>query len=73
MYHNSYQFGKAYQEEMLREAGVKDVQEIEGIIQNQAKGEGLLRRMIGGLFARKQETKPAPSISVQKANRSFGG
>lgn len=73
MYHNSHQFGKAYQEEMLREAGVKDKHEIEGIIQSQPQGQGLLRRMVSGLFGRKKVAKPTPSLAVREPRRSLSG
>jgi hypothetical protein len=71
MYHNSHHFGKARQEEMLRAAGFKEQQEFEGIIRSQPKGQGLLRRMIGGLFGRKRETKPASTISIQEPRHSL--
>jgi hypothetical protein len=71
MYHNSYRFGKARQEELLRVAGFKEEHDIEGIIRSQPKGQGLLRRMIGGLFGRKREAKPAETIPIQKPGHSL--
>jgi hypothetical protein len=72
MYHD-YRFGKAYQEEMLREAGVKDIREFEGTIQRRVKGQGLLRRMIGRWAGRKVETKSASPVSIQKAGHTLRG
>jgi hypothetical protein len=71
MYHNSYRYGKAHQEELLRVAGVKENQEIEGIIRSQPKGQGLLRRMIGGILGRKRVRKPAPTITIQEPRHSL--
>jgi len=60
MYNGSNHFGRAYQEELLRAAGVGDGQVNESRRQNQSQGPGLLRRLLSGLFGRKREVEPFP-------------
>jgi hypothetical protein len=67
MYNGSNHFGKAYQEELLRTAGVGDEQGIAGRRQSQSREPGLLIKLLGGLFGRRR-AEPA----LDGAQRSTG-
>jgi hypothetical protein len=71
MYNGSNQFGKAYQEEMRRIAGVGDEQENEARRQIRSQEQGLLRRLLGGLFGRRKEAEPAQPLSIREPRRSM--
>ena len=63
MYTNLHEFGKAYQDELQRAAGVYDEGQIEGRRKSRPKGHGLLRRLVGRLSNRKREQKAnSPAI-----------
>lgn len=67
MYNGSNHFGRAYQEELLRAAGVGDGQVNESHRQNQSLEAGLLRRLLRGLFGRKRGVEPfLPELSGEK-------
>lgn len=65
MYHNSHQFGKAYQEELLRVAGVKDEQEFGGRIQEQ--------KLQGGIVVRRKMVRPSSPTSNPDSGGSLKG
>jgi hypothetical protein len=65
MYHDSYKFGKANQEELLRVAGFKNAEEFEGTIQSQRR-QGFLSRVFSLRFRRKTEAQPAPLVQIHK-------
>jgi hypothetical protein len=71
--YGSDRFGKAYQEEMLRVAGVKDEHEYEGIIQSMPRRPGVISRIFGGLFGRKREAQPASQVPIKKSRRPVSG
>jgi hypothetical protein len=71
MYNGSNQFGKAYQEEMRRIAGVGDEQENEARRQIRSQERGLLSRLFGGLIGRRKEAEPAQTISMRQTRRSM--
>jgi hypothetical protein len=50
MYHGSSHFSKAYQDELLREAGVYDEPGIKIRRPVRSQQPGLLRRLVGGIF-----------------------
>jgi hypothetical protein len=63
MYTNLHEFGKAYQGELQRVAGVGDELQVEGRRKGRPKGQGLLRRLVSSLFGRKREQKAdSPAI-----------
>ena len=70
MYNGSNHFGKAYQDEMRRVAGVFDEQEIEIRRQTRSKEPGLLRQLFGWIGQSKQ-AKPALTVSLQKTQSKF--
>jgi hypothetical protein len=65
MYHGSYQFGKAYQEEMRRIAGVDDEQDNEIRAQRRSQKQ----RLPGGLSGRKKKAR-SDSPTIWIPNRS---
>jgi hypothetical protein len=70
MYNGSNHFGKAYQDEMRRVAGVFDEQEIEIRRQTRSQEPGLLRRLFGRIGQRKQ-AKPALTVSLHEPQPKF--
>lgn len=70
MYHGSSHFGKAYQDELLREAGVFDEQGIEIRRPIRSRQPGLLRRLLGGIF-RTGAQKPASPVITQQHHSIF--
>jgi len=73
MYTNLHEFGKAYQGELQRAAGVYDEGQIEGKRKSRAKGQGLLRRLVGMLSNRKREAKPVSSAPFREPHSSWIG
>ena len=71
MYNGSNHFGRAYQEEMQRVAGVWDEREAEARRQRKSQEQGLLRRLLGGLFGRRKEAEPAPGSSLREPRPSL--
>jgi hypothetical protein len=71
MYNGSNQFGKAYQEEMRRIAGVWDEQENEARRQIRSQERGLLSRLLGGLIGRREESEPTQPLSIRGPRRSM--
>jgi hypothetical protein len=70
MYNGSNHFGKAYQDEMRRVAGVFDEQEIEIRRQTRSQEPGLLRRLLGWIGQSKQ-AKPVLTVSLQEHSPKF--
>jgi hypothetical protein len=70
MYNGSNHFGKAYQDEMRRVAGVFDEQEIEIRRQTRSQEPGLLRRLFGRIGQSKQ-AKPVLTVSLQRPESRF--
>jgi len=67
MYNGSNHFGKAYQEELLRTAGVGEDPEIKQFRQSQPREAGLLRRLLGKLFGSRKEAEPSlPELPHQQ-------
>lgn len=54
MYNGSNHFGRAYQEELLRAADFEDGREREG--RRQSHKPGMLSRLLGAIFRRREET-----------------
>jgi hypothetical protein len=73
MYTNLHEFGKAYQGELRRAAGVYDEGQIEGGRKSRAKGPGLLRRLVGRLSNRKREQKADSPIALGEPHSSWIG
>jgi hypothetical protein len=71
MYNGSNHFGRAYQEEMQRVAGVWDEREAEARRLRKSQEQGLLRRLLGGLFGRRKEAEPAPGSSLREPRTSL--
>lgn len=58
MYNGSTHFGRAYQEELLRTAGVGDEQGGPRLQRSQSEEPGVLVRLLTRLFGRKKEIQP---------------
>lgn len=71
MYNGSNHFGRAYQEEMHRIAGVSDEHQIEGRWRRKPQEGGLLRRLFGWLSRRGKETQPASPTSIREPRTSM--
>lgn len=71
MYNGSNHFGRAYQEEMQRVAGVGDERQAEAHRQKRSQEQGLLRRLLGGLFGRRKEAEPAPDKALREPRISL--
>jgi hypothetical protein len=59
MYNGSNHFDKAYQEELLRTAGVGEDPEIKQFRKSRPRKAGLLYRLLGRLFGRRKEAEPS--------------
>jgi hypothetical protein len=67
MYNGSNHFGRAYQEELLRVAGVGEEQAVTGRRKKQSREPGLLTRLLSGLFGRRKESQPSlPELSRER-------
>ena len=66
MYHGSYRFGKAHQEELLRVAGIKNTEEFEGTIQSHPRRRELISHVFSMLSRRKRKAQPATLVQIHK-------
>jgi len=73
MYNGSNHFGRAYQDELLRTAGVWDQQELEARKQTQSHEQSLMRRLLGRLLRRRKAVQPSPQGLVKEQQSSFSG
>jgi hypothetical protein len=73
MFHGSSHFGRAYQEELHRIAGVSDEQESEGVQVSRDRGPGILSLILGRLFSRRREAKRTAPASMREQHSTFGG
>jgi hypothetical protein len=71
----SNHFGRAYQDELLRTAGVWDQRELEARKQKQSQSQeqGLMRRLLGRLLRRREAVQPASQGLVREQNSYFSG
>jgi hypothetical protein len=73
MYTNLHEFGKAYQGELQRVAGVGDELQVEGRRKGRPKGQGLLRRLLSSLSGRKREQKADSPVVLGEPHSSWIG
>ena len=66
MFNGSTQFGRAYQEEMLRTAGFQDGGRLEAHRRDWPQKLALLSRLLGGLFRPRTETPDSQAGPTQK-------
>jgi hypothetical protein len=72
MYNGSNHFGKAYQEELLRTAGVGEDPEIKQFRQSRPRKVGLLHRLLSRLFGSRKEAEPSLPELPQKQQSLMG-
>jgi hypothetical protein len=71
MYTNLHDFGKAYQGELQRVAGVWDEQQIESHRKSQAQKPGMLHRLLSRLSDRRKEAQPASPAPLREPRSSW--
>ncbi len=73
VFHGSSEFGKAYQEELRRIAGVSDELESEGLKLSRSREPRILSRLLGRLSNRRREIQRASPAPLKKPHRTLGG
>lgn len=71
MFNGSPEFGKAYQDELRRIAGVSDELEFEGLKLSRSREPGILSRLFNRLLARRRDAHRAAPKPLQEPNRTF--
>jgi hypothetical protein len=73
MYHGSNHFGKARQEELLKTANIENERTTDRRIQHHPREQGILSKLIGGLFRKRKEVESVLQTTIPDKSRSANG